>query len=146
MIVSLSNTQQVISLKLTNTNYLYWQIQMKSYLIGQGIFYFVDGSLSCPPSHVVVADGFSRLNFFFFVTNNRMNLFWVHYFLLFQRMYCILLSFAKPHTVFSVLLSKPSFLCLILVLCNFMDLFKIFVRVMIQSLYTCRRQKYYLMN
>jgi hypothetical protein len=38
---------------------------MKSYLIRQGIFYFVDGSLSCPPSHVVVAYGFSRLIFFF---------------------------------------------------------------------------------
>jgi hypothetical protein len=38
---------------------------MKSYLIRQGIFYFVDGSLSCPPSHVVVAYDFSRLIFFF---------------------------------------------------------------------------------
>ena len=38
---------------------------MKSYLIRQGIFYFVDGSLSCPLSHVVVAYGFSRVIIFF---------------------------------------------------------------------------------
>ena len=27
-------------------------MQMKSYLLGQGIFHFVDGLMSCPPSHV----------------------------------------------------------------------------------------------
>jgi hypothetical protein len=36
-IVSLSHTYQVISLKLTNTNYLYWQMQMKPYLLGKGV-------------------------------------------------------------------------------------------------------------
>jgi len=51
-IVALSNTHQVVSLKLTNTNYLYWRMQMKPYLLGQGVFHFVDGSMSCPPSHV----------------------------------------------------------------------------------------------
>jgi hypothetical protein len=51
-IVALSNTHQVVSLKLTNTNYLYWRMQMKPYLLGQGIFHFVDGSVSCPPSYV----------------------------------------------------------------------------------------------
>ena len=25
---------------------------MKSYLLGQSVFHFVDGSMSCPPSHV----------------------------------------------------------------------------------------------
>jgi hypothetical protein len=30
----LSNTQQIVSLKLTNINYLYWRMQMKSYLLG----------------------------------------------------------------------------------------------------------------
>jgi hypothetical protein len=43
-------------------------------------------------------------------------------------MYCILLSIAKPRTVFGVLLSKPSFIRLILALYNFMVLFKIFVQ------------------
>jgi hypothetical protein len=51
-IVALSNTHQVVSLKLTNTNYLYWQMQMKPYLLGQGVFHFVDSSMSCPPSYV----------------------------------------------------------------------------------------------
>jgi len=33
-IISLSHTDQVISLKLTNTNYLYWCMQMLSCLLG----------------------------------------------------------------------------------------------------------------
>jgi len=51
-IVPLSNTHQVVSLKLMNTNYLYWRMQMKPYLLGQGVFHFIDGSVSCPPSHI----------------------------------------------------------------------------------------------
>ena len=34
-------------------------MQMKLYLIGQGIFHFVDGSLLCSPSYVIVVDGYS---------------------------------------------------------------------------------------
>jgi len=34
-LILLSNTQQVINLKLTNTNYLFWHMQMKSYLLCQ---------------------------------------------------------------------------------------------------------------
>jgi hypothetical protein len=51
-IVALSNTHQMVSLKLTTTNYLYWRMQMKPFLLGQDVFHFVDGSVSCPPSHV----------------------------------------------------------------------------------------------
>jgi hypothetical protein len=51
-IIAMSNTHQVVSLKLTNTNYLYWRMQMKPYLLGQGVFYFVNGLVPCPPSHV----------------------------------------------------------------------------------------------
>jgi len=51
-IVPLANTHQVVSLKLTNTNYLYWRMQTKPYLLGQGVFHFVDGSVPCPPSHI----------------------------------------------------------------------------------------------
>jgi hypothetical protein len=51
-IVTLSNTQQVVSLKLTNTNYPYWWMQMKPYLFGQGVFCFVNGSMLCLPSHI----------------------------------------------------------------------------------------------
>lgn len=39
-VVPLSNTHQVISLKLTNNNYLYWRMQMKPYLLGQGVYAF----------------------------------------------------------------------------------------------------------
>jgi hypothetical protein len=58
-IVSLSHTHQVIFLKLTNTNYLFWRMQMKPYLLGQGLFGFVDGSNSCPSPHIPTADGVS---------------------------------------------------------------------------------------
>jgi len=51
-IVLLANTHQFVSLKLTNTNYLYWRMLMKPYLLGQGVFHFVDGSMLCPPSHI----------------------------------------------------------------------------------------------
>jgi len=47
-LIPLSNTQQVINLKLNNNNYLFWHMQMKSYLIGQGVFSFVDSSTPCP--------------------------------------------------------------------------------------------------
>jgi hypothetical protein len=58
-IISLSHTHQVISLKLTNTNYLYWRMQMLPYLLGQGVFGFVDGSNTCPSTHVLAHDGIS---------------------------------------------------------------------------------------
>ena len=39
---------------------------MKSYLLGQGVFSFVDGSNSCPSPHVLVADDTSlQVNEFF---------------------------------------------------------------------------------
>jgi hypothetical protein len=51
-IIPLANTHRVDSLKLTNTNYLYWRMQMKPYLLGQGVFHFVDGLVSCPPFYI----------------------------------------------------------------------------------------------
>jgi hypothetical protein len=61
---------------------------------------------------------FFRLILFFFVGNNMIILFWVHYLILFQWMYCILSSIAKPHTMFGILLSKNWPLHLILILCK----------------------------
>jgi len=58
-IISLSHTHQVISLKLTNTNYLYWRMQMLPYPLGQGVFGFVDGSNTCPSTHVLAHDDIS---------------------------------------------------------------------------------------
>ena len=69
---------------------------------------------------VVVDDSSFQLIILFFFGNNIINLFSMHYFLLFQWMYYILLSISKPRTVFGVLLSKPLLFRLILVLCNFM--------------------------
>jgi len=139
-IVPLSNTHQVISLKFTNNNYIYLRMQMKPYLLGQVIFHFLMAHcrvliLMCFLLMVLLF----RLILFFFIRSSMINLFSVHCFLLFQWMYCILLSIAKPRNVFGVLLTKPSFPCLIHVLYNLMGLYKIFVRVMIQSLYICRR-------
>jgi len=76
-IIPLSNTHQVVSLKLTNTNYLYWPMQMKPYLLGQGVFHFVDGSVSCPPSHILTVLLVFPLPsaLLFFVGSNMINLF-----------------------------------------------------------------------
>jgi hypothetical protein len=51
-IIPLPNTQQVISLKLSNTNFLYWRMQMKPFLLGQDVYPFIDGTSPCPPSHL----------------------------------------------------------------------------------------------
>ena len=58
-IASFSNTQQIISLKLTNTNYLHWRMYTKLYLLGQGDFHFVGGSFSCPLPQVANVKGSS---------------------------------------------------------------------------------------
>jgi len=50
IVILLYNMQQVINMKTINTNYLYWRMQMKPYLIGQGVFPFVDTSFLCPAS------------------------------------------------------------------------------------------------
>jgi hypothetical protein len=73
-----------------------------------------------------------RIILIFFDENSKINLFWVHSFLLFQWMYSIISLIVKPRIVFGILLSMHSFLHLTIVLCNFMDLFKIFDRLMIK--------------
>jgi hypothetical protein len=66
-IIPLSNTRYIISLKLTNTNYLYWWMQMKLYFLKQGVFQFVDGALRCPPPHIATTNGSSlQVNPYFF--------------------------------------------------------------------------------
>jgi hypothetical protein len=50
IVILLYNMQEVINMKTINTNYLYWRMQMKPYLIGQGVFPFVDTSFLCPAS------------------------------------------------------------------------------------------------
>ena len=100
---------------------------MKPYILRQGVFHFIDGSLSCPPPRVVAADSVSlQINNSFWKQQNQLILSALLF--LFFNGCTALLSIVKPCIVFGVLLSKPSFLCLILVVCNFMVLFKIFDR------------------
>jgi len=53
VIIPLPNTQQVISLQLSNTNFFYRRMQMKPFLLGQGMHFFVDGTSPWPPSHLI---------------------------------------------------------------------------------------------
>jgi hypothetical protein len=55
-IISLPYTHQVVSLKLSNHNFLYWRMQMKPFLLGQGVYSFVDGTSPCPPSHLAATE------------------------------------------------------------------------------------------
>jgi len=49
-VIPLSNAQQVIFLKLSNTNFIYWRTHILY------VYSFVDDSFSCPPSHITSAD------------------------------------------------------------------------------------------
>jgi len=147
-IVVLSNTHQVVSLKLTTTNYLYWWMQMKSYLIGQGVFHFIDGLVSCPPSHVSnCSDGSSS-------AINPSFLHWKQHDQLILNALLSSLSMDVLHLVVDCqtsscvwrTLEKTLASPLILTLCNFMGLFKIFGKEMFQLLHTCSTPSYYLMN
>ena len=132
-IISLSHTHQVISLKLTNTNYLYWCIQMLPYLLGQGVFGFVDGSNTCPSTHVLAHDGIS-------LQVNRPFQTWKQQDQLILSALLSSLSMEVLHLVVGVkvlvqpgaLLSELSLPPPTLVLCNFTALFRIFDRVMNQ--------------
>jgi len=61
-IIPLPNTQQVIFLKLSNTNFLYWRMQMKPFLLRQGVYLFVDGTSPCPPHLASVATSSPSVN------------------------------------------------------------------------------------
>jgi len=117
-------------------------MQMKSYLYGQGVFYFIDGFFPCPPHHVVVANDVSLYVNNFFLRWKQQDQLVLSALLSSFSMDCyILLLIAKPHIVFGVLLNKPLLLYLTLVLYNFMVLFKIFNKVVIWSLYLCKKTK-----
>ncbi|KAF7146350.1 hypothetical protein RHSIM_Rhsim04G0108900 [Rhododendron simsii] len=49
---SFSNPHHFLSIKLTTTNYLYWRTQVAPFLRGQKLMGFVDGTNTCPPSHL----------------------------------------------------------------------------------------------
>ncbi|KAF7143710.1 hypothetical protein RHSIM_Rhsim05G0062600 [Rhododendron simsii] len=49
---SFSNPHHFLSIKLSTTNYLYWRTQVAPFLRGQKLMGFVDGTNTCPPSHL----------------------------------------------------------------------------------------------
>ncbi|KAL3373411.1 hypothetical protein AABB24_005414 [Solanum stoloniferum] len=53
----LNNAHHFISIKLTSSNYLFWKTQVCSFLRGQELFGYVDGSYVCPPSHMAGKNG-----------------------------------------------------------------------------------------
>ncbi|KAM2263762.1 hypothetical protein FF2_039442 [Malus domestica] len=48
--ISIPNISHLISVKLSETNFLVWESQVKPFLLGQNLWLFVDGSYACPPS------------------------------------------------------------------------------------------------
>ena len=100
----------------------------------QGVFGFVDGSNTCPPSHVLAGDGIS-------LQVNPLFLRWKQHDQLILSALLSSLSREVLHLVvgyqtscstWHILLSKLSLPPQTLVLCNFMALFRIFDRVMNQ--------------
>ncbi|CAN1177563.1 Retrovirus-related Pol polyprotein from transposon RE2, partial [Linum perenne] len=52
-----SNISTLVSIKLTETNYLLWKSKIQPFLIGQNLWPFVDGSFPCPPQFIPSYDG-----------------------------------------------------------------------------------------
>ncbi|CAL2280030.1 unnamed protein product [Prunus armeniaca] len=46
--ISIPNISHLVSVKLSDTNYLVWESQVKPFLLGQNLWRFVDGSHPCP--------------------------------------------------------------------------------------------------
>ena len=65
-VVPISNTQQIISLKLSNTNFLYQIIQMKLHLLGQKVNSIVDGYFSYPFIYIASTNMFVYSQSFIF--------------------------------------------------------------------------------
>jgi hypothetical protein len=106
---------------------------MLPYLLGQGVFSFVDGSNICPSPHVLVGDG----------TSLQVNPLFLHWKQQDQFILSVLLSSlsmeilhlllaAKALIQLGTLLSELSLPPQTLILYNFMALFRIFTRVMNQ--------------
>ena len=46
--ISIPNISHLVSVKLSATNYLVWESQVKPFLLGQNLWRFIDGSHPCP--------------------------------------------------------------------------------------------------
>ncbi|KAL6123581.1 hypothetical protein ACLB2K_076102 [Fragaria x ananassa] len=55
--MAISNTCNVVSMRLDENNYLIWSYVMHHHLRGHGLLKFVDGSHPCPPPFSVTTDG-----------------------------------------------------------------------------------------
>jgi hypothetical protein len=68
-------------------------MQMKPYILRQGVFHFIDGSLSCPPPRVVAADSVSlQINNSFWKQQNQLILSALLSFFLMDELHCYRLS------------------------------------------------------
>jgi len=128
-------------------------MQMKPYLIGQGIFSFVDGLFPCSSPQVLSSDASSTSVTFGFGINQAF-LTWKQQDQLILSALISSLSMDVLHFVVDCLTSVSVWSTLehpllhhpTLRLCNYMTLFKIFVKVMILSPFMCRKLRDYLMN
>ncbi|PRQ21009.1 putative RNA-directed DNA polymerase [Rosa chinensis] len=59
---SFSQTCNVVSVRLDESNYPTWLFQMEHHLRGHGLLKLVDGSLPCPPPFLVAEDGTRTVN------------------------------------------------------------------------------------
>ena len=49
---SIPSFHNLVTVKLTDTNYLVWSFQVKPFLVGQNLWRFVDGSHPAPPEYL----------------------------------------------------------------------------------------------
>ncbi|XP_020416779.1 uncharacterized protein LOC109948391 [Prunus persica] len=54
--ISIPNISHLVSVKLSDTNYLVWESQVKPFLLGQNLWRFVDGSHPCPSPTLAPSD------------------------------------------------------------------------------------------
>ncbi|KAI5342470.1 hypothetical protein L3X38_010345 [Prunus dulcis] len=50
--LSIPNISHLVSIKLSDTNYLVWESQVKLFLLEQNLWRFIDGSYPCPPQTI----------------------------------------------------------------------------------------------
>jgi hypothetical protein len=54
--ISIPNISHLVSVKLSDTNYLVWESQVKPFLLGQNLWRFIDGSHPCPSPILLPSD------------------------------------------------------------------------------------------
>lgn len=70
---ALLSITQVVTLKLSDTNYLSWKLQFEQFLNSQLLLDYVNGTIPCPPPTIQVRNGDQVTE-----TNNPDFLKWVH--------------------------------------------------------------------